>query len=41
MEDVQVHALAMIYDGNFGARFLSENVVTLDFEPQQIWIAPR
>jgi hypothetical protein len=38
---IEVHAEDIIYDGNFGASFVSKNVVTLDFASQRIWIAPR
>jgi hypothetical protein len=41
MTGVSVQAMDIIYDGNFGAEFLSKNVVTLDFASQRIWIAPR
>lgn len=41
IKDVEVQAQDIIYDGNFGARFLSHHVVTLDFASQRIWIVPR
>lgn len=41
MTGVEVHAEDIIYDGNFGARFLRDNVVTLDFASERIWIAPQ
>ena len=41
MAGIEVHAEDIIYDGNFGATFLSKNVVTLDFASQRIWIVPR
>ncbi len=41
MTGVEVHAEDIIYDGNFGAAFLSQNVVTLDFASERIWIVPR
>ena len=41
MVGIEVHAEDIIYDGNFGATFLSKNVVTLDFASQRIWIVPR
>ena len=41
MAGIEVHAEDIIYDGNFGAAFLSKNVVTLDFASQRIWIEPR
>jgi hypothetical protein len=41
MKGVELQSQDIIYDGNFGARFLSQNVVTLDLASGQIWIAPR
>ncbi len=41
MTGVALQTQDIIYDGAFGADFLSHNVVTLDFASQRIWVAPR
>ena len=39
-EGRQLQSQEIIYDGTFGAAFLSENIVTLDFEPARLGRAP-
>lgn len=41
LKGVQLQSQEIIYDGTFGAAFLSENIVTLDFSNQRVWVVPR
>ena len=41
LKGVQLQSQEIIYDGTFGAAFLNENIVTLDFANQRIWVAPH